>query len=600
MTAQIILTAAATATTLMLWLTGPTVNAWPLAWLSLVPLMVWVQATAHLRKPPGRWKGTIYLAFFAYFLISLQGLRYAHPLMFLPLIAMAAYLAVYPLLFFVLLRRALGLSSAATFGSAVFWAAAFWVGGEWVRNYFATGISVLMLGHSLVDMPGGQLLQIADLGGTYAVSLLLVCVNYAIADIITGIWCASSISCASSIGCASPGGSEPASPVDLASPAQLASLVSGWKVSVPVAVTLLIGSFLYGSYRLGQPLVLSDTTIMLVGRDEQTEYQQDLQRELSIFRAYAQQSMQAVRNSGVKINAVVWPESMLSGGQPWLTAQSDLKVPNQAGGQRLDFDASEFRRIIEQTQNDFQLRSIALQTAMRSDGTSPSLIGGCGLVRYGDVPRQYSGVIHVDPNGQVAGTYAKNHLVMFGEYIPLIQSIPFLRDFVPPGLGLDAGAGAEVFRVGSLRLLPNLCIETAVERISVDYLREVDADVIVTMTNDAWFDHSAVVSHHLRCAQIVAIGCRRPVLSAANGGPTAWIDSNGRMVEKLPYDQAGEIIATPKLDNRDSLYVRFGAWPFSILAVVFLIACFDQFVRWWKGDAGGSVSASSEISNQNQ
>lgn len=528
---------AAFATAMMLWLTGPTVNAWPLAFVALTPLLGWTRIAGQTDHQHPRGKRMIYLAFFAYFLISLQGLRHAHPLMFLPLTAMAAYLAVYPLLFFVLVRK-----SPNPFYPAVLYPAALWVGGEWVRNYFATGISVLMLGHSLTDMPGGQLLQIADLGGTYAVSLLLVLVNVAVADAILW-WRAKDPS---------------------------------WKASVPIAGGVVVASFIYGSVRLGEQHEKSDTTIMLVGRDEQTEYQQDLQRELDVFRAYALQTIRAVQGSGTKIDAVVWPESMLSGGQPWLTAEDNLVVPDQAGGQKLKFNETEFRQVIAQTQNDFRLRSIDLQTAIGLDNGPPAIIGGCGLVRYGETPRQYSGVVHINPAGEVVGTYAKNHLVMFGEYIPLVKSIPWVRDFVPPGLGLNAGDRAEVFQVGSLKLLPNLCIETAVERIAVDHLRQVDrVDAIVTLTNDAWFDHSAVVGHHLRCAQMVAIGCRRPILSAANGGPTAWIDRNGRIVEKLAYDQVGEILVTPSLDQRQSLYVRFGAWPASVFAIVFLIAGFD-------------------------
>ena len=97
-------------------------------------------------------------------------------------------------------------------------------------------------------------------------------------------------------------------------------------------------------------------------------------------------------------------------------------------------------------------------------------------------------------------------------------------------------------------------------------------DVIVTVTNDGWFDDSSVIEHHLRCAQLVAVGCRRPILSAANNGPTAWIDSSGRVVDRLSTGSNGAIIATPIRDERTSLYVRMGDWPAKVLALVSLIA----------------------------
>lgn len=522
---------AALVSVVLLYLTGPGINLWPLAFVALVPL---IQLARDERLSPVvgvKWKRIVYLAFVAYYLVSLQGLRHAHPMMFVPLTAMAAYLAVYPLLFVVLLRR----------HDHPLIAAALWVGGEWVRNYFATGISVLMLGHSLVDMPGGLLLQIADLQGTYAVGFLIVVVNYAIADAVSAYQ---------------------GRPVR-------------WKRSVSLAAVMLITSGIYGNKRLSYPIADSDTRILLIGRNEQTEYQQNLRREQEIFNRYAAQTIQAVAESVVEIDAVVWPESMFSGGQPWLIADTELSVPEEAGGEKFEFTEAQFREIIDETQQQFIRRAINLQramvqpkvsTAVRDDVRPPALIGGCGIVRYGETTRQYSGVLHVDPRGQVVATYAKNHLVMFGEYIPLIRSFPILRDQVPPGLGLDAGEGPQVFQVGSLNLLPNLCIETAVERIAVNHLHQhPDADAIVTLTNDAWFDHTAVVHHHLRCAQMVAVGTRRPVLSAANGGPTAWIDSNGKMVQKIALDQAGTITANPGLDDRRSLYVRVGSWPTAII-----------------------------------
>ncbi|WP_404306749.1 apolipoprotein N-acyltransferase [Neorhodopirellula lusitana] len=554
---------AAASSVAMLWLTGPTGMGslgagsnrlgeflWPFAFVALVPLFWLVRSQASV------WKRPVYLAFFAYYFLSLQGLRHAHPLMILPLIALAGYLAIYPLWFVACLKCFPNVGRKMGMGGNVLWAATLWVGGEWIRNYFATGISVLMLGHTLVDMPGPLLVQIADLGGTYAVSFLLVIVNAGMADAFFAL-------------------RESRRP-DLEPQFASGPQAPKWKSSVAVASIALALASLYGAFRLNEKCEPSSTTFLLVGRDEQTEYQQDIHREIAIYQSYAQQTIQAVAESDQPIDAVVWPESMLSGGQPWLIAEPDLVVPRQPGESQANFSPQEFRRLIEQSQGDFTTRSVMFLDALKSSGRpAPALIGGCGIVRYGAVPQQFSGVLQINPKGQVAETYAKNHLVMFGEYIPLIKSIPVLRDYVPPGLGLDAGTGPQIFEVAGLRVLPNLCIETAVERISVNHLAELrdnPPDVIVTLTNDVWFDHTAVVDHHLRCAQMVAIGCRRPILSSANGGPTAWIDSSGRVVKKVPYDQAGTILATPAIDERTSLYSRLGSWPAGMAAMILLIA----------------------------
>ena len=144
--------------------------------------------------------------------------------------------------------------------------------------------------------------------------------------------------------------------------------------------------------------------------------------------------------------------------------------------------------------------------------------------------------------------------------------------------------------------MPNLCIETAVERIPVNHMHQLNSranpklpDAIVTLTNDVWFHDSAVVDHHLRCAQLVAVGCRRPVLSAANGGPTVWIDSAGRVVERLAKGQSDVIYAQPRRDSRTSLYVRMGSWPAGLMGAATLCGLawmtFDWLTRRRKRNA---------------
>ncbi|TWU18817.1 apolipoprotein N-acyltransferase [Allorhodopirellula heiligendammensis] len=591
---------AAPVTVLLLFLTGPGFNFWPLAFIALAPLV----NLARSSITGGRV--AVYGSFFVYYLVSLQGLRYAHPLMLFPLLAMAAYLAIYPLLFFVMLRRWFHSSAqnndlAAKACCAGIWmplayvpfvliAAVLWVGGEWVRNYFATGISVLMLGHSLTAMPSATMIQIADLCGTYGVSFLLVLTSVAVAD--AWQWFAQRRT--------------EAHEEKLA--AKCVQIGKAWQTSVPIAVLAVAASYTYGASSLRFETIASNTTLMLIGRDEQTEYQQDLAREQEIFSAFARQTIAAVSASTQPIAAVVWPESMLSGGQPWYIAEADLEVPAELaqGGQGRRLTVDQLRQIITESQDDFVGRNENLQAAM-SHGTPfppPAIVGGCGIVKYGPTAKQFSGIVLVDPDGQVRSTYAKNHLVMFGEYIPLIKSIPGLKEFVPAGLGLDAGTDPAVFEIGTLRALPNLCIETAVERISVNHMRAIlDRDpnllpqVILTLTNDAWFDNSAVIEHHLRCAQMVAIGCRRPILSAANGGPTAWIDSSGRIVEQLPAGTAGEIVAQPEIDTRVSPYVRYGALPASLMGMVWLVASFSCLSQSIYDRYRGSLDRGGEAGN---
>ena len=180
------------------------------------------------------------------------------------------------------------------------------------------------------------------------------------------------------------------------------------------------------------------------------------------------------------------------------------------------------------------------------------------------------------PDGEVRDWYGKTHLVLVGENIPWLSDLPILGQYIPH---LDVGDGGKVMEVGGFRVLPNICIETAVERVVVNQMRTLSRknevpDVVVTVTNDGWFDNSSIIEHHLRCAQMVAVGVRRPIVSAANNGPTAHVDSYGKVVARLPTGADATLVTRPLRDRRSSLYVKIGdtaAWVCVVAAAYFCL-----------------------------
>ena len=521
------------------WAAQPPLEWWPLA---LLAVAAWLPLTEPSRRPPKRMYVIVWLAAAVYWCLSLQGIRHAHPVMYACWLALGGYLALYHVLFVAACRR-------CRVRRVPLWIAApvTWVGLEWVRNYLLTGTSALMLGHAVAEVP--ELIQVADLFGSYGVSFVLVTANVAVYSLIQMVR-------------GQTGRGEAA-------------------VATVLAMVLVAGTWFYGRFRLDRPEGPPLATFALVQRNEQVEYLQDRSREIEIFQRYAQQSVEVLEQAAQRVDAVVWPESMLTGGLPWLIAEPEAQSPAE-----LNVSPREFRAMVTENRRAFLTRARRVQAAMaRAAGREmpPHLIGGCGVIRYADEPRVYSGMVHLTPDGRVANWYGKTHLVMFGEYVPVIGSIPVLRELLPPGLGLQTGTGPEIFSAAQTHVSPNICIETSVERVTVNHLAELREqgrmpEAVVTVTNDAWFQQSSVVEHHLRCAQLVAVGCRRPILSAANGGPTAWIDSSGRVVRRLALDARGAVIATPRRDSRISLYVRLGAWPAGLLALVTLIALADLAV----------------------
>ncbi len=520
------------------WMAQPPWGLWPLAMIALVPLVYLVKRPQSI---PKRGYLLIWAIATVYWLLSLQGLRHAHWAMYFCWVALASYLAMYLLVFLVAARWLVAHRFPLFLAVAIAW-----TGQECLRGYILTGISACMLGHTLADVP--ILIQIADLFGTYGVSFVLAVVNVALFQIAMAI--------------------------------RARSLGEGFSLDVAAAATLLGASLLYGRITLERPLGKSLGTFALVQRSEPVEYAQAIGREVEMFRSYANDSILAIRNASEPVVAIVWPESMFTGGNPWMIADEDAAAPPSVAPQAPSMTAEDLQRGSARAASTSCNAQGYLLDAFRAEQPNrpaPHLIVGSGVVHYRQTPEVYCGVISIRPDGTVEDWYGKTHLVMFGEYVPILPHIPLLRSLVPPELGLKTGPGPKRFELGDVSVSPNVCIETAVERVTVNQLRELNrdggaADVIVTITNDGWFDNSSVIDHHRRCAQLVAVGCRRPILSAANNGPTVWIDSRGQIREQLETGSSGVLFATPQQDRRASLYVRIGDWPARICALITLFA----------------------------
>ena len=529
-------------TACLLWFAGPPCGLFPVAMVALCPLMMVAQSERRLSR--GGWL-SLHLGMTIYFLLSLQGLRHAHPAMFLCWGALSAYLAIYPILFVAICRYL-----SARF-SLILVAPIAWVATEWVRNHLLTGISVLMLGHTQANAPA--MIQVAELFGTYGVSYLLVVTN--VAAWVVMKWC--------------------------------------WnrradrfpKAEVCGGAGLLVANLLFGFWRLSEPENPDKlATFVLLQRNEPVVYGQAIEREVEIFQNYARDAIAAVRKSNREIDAVVWPESMFSGAMHWMEATDSLVVPPQA-----EATEAEFRYGIQQQRQAIMSRAQTI-TSLMNQPQPPHLLAGCGVVVYGERARLYSGVLHVRPNSPIEEWYGKRHLVMFGEYVPILPHLPWLNQLVPPELGVTNGTSTVVMDVNGTIVSPNICIETAVERVTLSQMQDVDStgkrpDVILTVTNDAWFDQSSVIDHHLRCVQLLAVGCRRPILSAANNGPTAWVNARGKVIESIQTGETGHILATPTRSERLSLYVRWSDWP----AALVTIAC-GALLLWQRFRRSCSIS----------
>lgn len=137
------------------------------------------------------------------------------------------------------------------------------------------------------------------------------------------------------------------------------------------------------------------------------------------------------------------------------------------------------------------------------------------------------------PDLSVAGRYQKNHLVPFGEYVPLRRWLPFLDSVVPQFAPQRPGAGLRILSFpagdgGEVRLAPMICFDAIFPEINVAYAAH-DPDLLVNPTNDAWYGYSSGPYQFLAIVRMRAVEAGKAVARPAFAGVSALILPTGEV-----------------------------------------------------------------------
>jgi apolipoprotein N-acyltransferase len=211
-----------------------------------------------------------------------------------------------------------------------------------------------------------------------------------------------------------------------------------------------------------------------------------------------------------------------------------------------------------------------------------------GSVHY-DATGDFNSAVLLTESGARAQFYHKMHLVPFGEYVPLRGSFPLFAwvvgDLVPDDF--DFGPAPTVLEMSAkpVRLAALICFEDTLASITRRFARE-GAQVLITLTNDAWFGKSAASEQHRANAVFRTIETRLPLVRVANTGVTCAFDVWGRETHRLREAGgntffAGVLIgevAFP-IEPRQTFYTRTGdllPWACSLPVVA---AGFMRFRR---------------------
>ena len=221
-------------------------------------------------------------------------------------------------------------------------------------------------------------------------------------------------------------------------------------------------------------------------------------------------------------------------------------------------------------------RKLLLNTVQAATQSNGFLL--TGIPRLTGNGRPLNSAFLFDNQGNVREIYDKRHLVPFGEYVPFRSWLPFL-DFIAGSVDFVAGTNNRVMMVPQLGQIQTLiCYEVIFSGRIVSSSNR--PDIIVNLTNDAWFGRTIGPWQHLYQARMRAVEEGIPLLRVANTGISAAFDGFGNGLGVIPLGEQGYLdIAVPSVLTAP-IFARYGNALFFVMCLgVFGVACYLHFHR---------------------
>lgn len=516
----------------LLSLAFPPVDAGWVAWIALLP-MIAVLWTVKGRRAGWKGFGLGLAAGLGFFFINV---RWLATVAAVGPYALGGYLALYFALFG---------AFAASWGSPwrdgssgwrgdlrfAFSNAAVWAGFEWMRGWFITGFGWNALGVSLHDSL--VLAQAADLFSVLGLSLLMLLVQMLVL---------------------------------MAARRFMRSEKRRALTTLAVAGVAMLGWATYGWIRLatagkGESVALR---ALLVQANLPQEGAMPLLGPEETNMAYEQvtgEALAPLKGTDRFPDWVVWPESALAGrlfstdGDVWAMWEQNHATISQIR------QYGEFALLFGIT----ELESVPFQN---------------GLVQK-EEGRAWNSMVVLDPQDSLQ-TFRKHHLVIFGETIPFVDTIPWLKDIYEQQSGMEYGgafaAGESLeplvseVRGEKIGIIPSICFEDTVPRLERKFVRP-GPQIIVNVTNDGWFKESEAAEQHFANAVFRSIELRRPMIRCANTGVSGSVSEVGR-ARRLEdangsHFTSGSLLVEMAIPKNPlfSLYAILGDWPIILMGL---------------------------------
>lgn len=183
--------------------------------------------------------------------------------------------------------------------------------------------------------------------------------------------------------------------------------------------------------------------------------------------------------------------------------------------------------------------------------------------------KPFNSILAFNSDGEVVTSYDKTHLVPFGEYLPFQEQLSQfgLKQFVTGNEGWAAGDARRLMQLGDgPAFLPLICYEAVYSGGLGAPVGE--AEFILVLTNDAWFDGTIGPAQHFHHARLRAVEQGLAMVRAANSGISAIVDPLGRIDAMLSEGEIGAIKRAPALPLAPTVFARWSQLPFLVLLVL--------------------------------
>jgi apolipoprotein N-acyltransferase len=484
------------------------------AWVAFVPLLYAIDGEAHRKVFLYAW-----LQGFVCYVASLYWIT-------ITLHHFADVRVVFAVLPMILLAAVIALFTAAAIWAAAFTAAGLgfpivvtlpivWTAVEWVRTYFPIGFPWNLLGYAAYQ--NLTLIQFAEFTGVYGVSALIVLFNAVIYTVIFR---------------------------------RESPRLQG--ISLGALSTLIAAAWIFGTVRIGElQRERPDRSLKfaMVQGDIPQSIKWDPHFLESSFSVYVDQTEEAAR---LGADLIVWPEA----------AAAFFFQPTEQYPAAFADDAPYRQRLLQ----------------LAADTTDPILFGAPALAQEDGRLGFYNRAYLVSGSGAITAWYDKMQLVPFGEYVPLRSLLGAFVNRVVAGFGdMFEGRQQTIFELKGARLGVLICYESIFPNLSRMAVNR-GADILVNITNDAWYGESSAPYQLLAMAAMRAVETKVPLVRVANTGISAVIEPTGQITARTPLFKRGTEIERVYWAPRRTAYTivgdAFAEICFTLTAIALVAAYF--------------------------